>query len=101
MNAIHETNVFAAWLEKLKDRQGKVRILARIRSAKAGNFGDCKALGDGVSEMRVHSGPGYRVYFGKKEAQVYLLILGGDKTSQERDIRRAKAMWRMIGKGEP
>ena len=100
MNTIHKTNVFLSWLEKLKDRQGKVRILARVRSAAPGNFGGCEPVGDGVSELRVHSGPGYRIYFGRKAARVYLLILGGDKQSQERDIRRVKAMWRAIREGK-
>ncbi len=99
MNTLNETNVFTAWLGGLSDFEGKRRILARIRSAKAGNFGDSAALGDGVSEMRVHVGPGYRIYFGQEGAQVYLLLLGGGKNTQERDIRQAKAMWKAIRKG--
>ncbi len=99
MNTIHETNTFTSWLKKLRDRQGKIRIMARIRSATYGNFGDCKSVGDGVSEMRVNYGPGYRIYFAREEAHIYLLILAGDKDSQERDIRRAKAIWKEHIKG--
>ena len=96
MNVILETSTFADWLEKLRDNAGKARIVARIRQAKAGNFGDCRPVGDGVSEMRVHVGPGYRLYYAQEGLQVYLLILGGDKSSQPQDVQRAKEMWREI-----
>lgn len=72
------------------------RILARLRSAAFGNFGDCEAVGEGVSEMRVHVGPGYRVYFIRAERTVYLLLTGGDKSTQSKDIARAKTMARAI-----
>ena len=94
MNTIRETNHFSDWLEKLKDKQGKARILARVQSAKFGHFGDCKPVGEGVSEMRIHFGPGYRIYFAQQGAQVYLLILGGGKRDQKSDIERAKTIWR-------
>ncbi len=84
--------IFDAWLRGLKDAKGKARILARIRSAEHGNFGDCKPVGDGVSEMRVNIGPGYRVYFCRRGAVVYLLLCGGDKSTQKRDIKRAKVL---------
>ncbi|SBW07577.1 conserved hypothetical protein [uncultured delta proteobacterium] len=96
MNTLHETDIFADWLEKLKDHKGRARIFARLRSAKAGNFGDCKPAGEGVSEMRIDFGPGYRVYYAQEGLNVYLLIVGGDKSSQARDIKLAKAMWREI-----
>lgn len=96
MNTIHETDVFAQWLSELKDQIGRARIFARIRSARAGNFGDCKSCKDGVSEMRIHYGPGYRVYFAQEGSRVYLLIIGGNKISQSRDVKRAKAMWKEI-----
>ena len=99
MNTIYETETFSNWLAKLKDRQGKARILARIASAKAGNFGDCEPIGEGVSEMRIHFGPGYRLYFAQEDKRVYLLIIGGDKSEQKRNIGDAKIMWRAI-KGE-
>ena len=69
----------------------------RIRSAEHGNFGDCDSVGEGVMEMRVHVGPGYRVYFTRRGATIYLLLVGGDKASQARDIRRAVAMSRALG----
>ena len=92
---------FDAWLSALADAKGKARILARLRSAEFGNFGDCEPVGEGVSEMRVHVGPGYRVYFMRKGRTVYLLLTGGDKSTQSRDIARAKAMARAIGKDKP
>ncbi len=90
MNTFLRTEEFDDWLKKLRDQVGKARILARIRSAEAGNFGDCESVGDGISEMRVHIGPGYRAYFCRREQIVYLLLCGGDKSSQNKDIREAK-----------
>jgi putative addiction module killer protein len=87
---------FDAWLSGLADAKGKARILARLRSASFGNFGDCESVGEGVSEMRVHVGPGYRVYFIRTERTVYLLLTGGDKSTQSKDIARAKLMARAI-----
>lgn len=86
------TSGFDEWLRALRDPVGKARILARIRSAEAGNFGDCASVGDGISEMRIHAGPGYRVHFCRRGEVVYLLLCGGDKSSQQRDIRKAKAL---------
>ena len=88
--------VFDAWLRRLPDSKGKARILARIKSAEHGNFGDCEPVGEGVSEMRVHVGPGYRVYFTRQGRVVYVLLCGGDKSSQKRDIKRAKALAREL-----
>ena len=87
---------FQAWLGQLVDQKGKARILARLRSASLGNPGDCEAVGGGVSEMRVHFGPGYRIYFTRNGSTVYLLLTGGDKSTQKRDIERAKAMARQL-----
>ncbi|MEQ8832195.1 MAG: type II toxin-antitoxin system RelE/ParE family toxin [Alphaproteobacteria bacterium] len=92
MNSFRQTKEFSNWLKKLKDAKGKARILARINSAMHGNFGDCKAVGDGVSEMRIPVGPGYRVYYVQIGTVVYTLLCGGDKSSQQRDISRAKDM---------
>ncbi|MBM4342386.1 MAG: type II toxin-antitoxin system RelE/ParE family toxin [Deltaproteobacteria bacterium] len=83
---------FDTWLRALKDNIGKARIVHRIRSAELGNFGDVAAVGDGVFEMRVHVGPGYRVYYARRDSEVWLLLVGGDKSTQPRDIARAKAM---------
>ncbi|WP_245300099.1 type II toxin-antitoxin system RelE/ParE family toxin [Methylocystis bryophila] len=76
--------------------QGKARILARLRSATFGNFGDCASVGEGVFEMRLHFGPGYRVYYVRAEKPIYLLLIGGDKSTQKMDIVRAKEMARAI-----
>jgi len=92
------TEVFAEWLNGLDDRRGKARILARLTSAEHGNFGDCEPVGDGVLEMRVHFGSGYQVYFTRFGNVVYVLLCGGDKASQRRDIGRAKAMARELRK---
>jgi putative addiction module killer protein len=83
---------FDAWLKALADHKAKARILARLRSAAFGNFGDFASVGDGVSEMRVHTGPGYRVYYTRTGTTIYVLLVGGDKSSQKADIARAKRM---------
>jgi putative addiction module killer protein len=85
------TAAFDTWLTKPRDPIGKARIVERIRSAERGQFGDCKPVGEGVSEMLIHAGPGYRVYSTRTGAVVYVLLCGGDKGSQERDIDKAKA----------
>jgi len=86
-------DVFQTWLELLHDRIAKARILVRINRLEAGNFGDCRALGEGVWELRIHHGPGYRVYYGKINHDIVLLLCGGDKKTQAADIRQAKAHW--------
>ncbi len=92
MNIFLRSEEFDAWLSGLKDRIGRARIAHRIRSAEQGNFGDCAPVGEGVSEMRIHVGPGYRAYFTRRAKVVYLLLLGGDKSTQQRDIKRAIEM---------
>lgn len=96
MNTIHRTDGFDAWLSGLKDHKAKARILVRIRAAERGNFGDCKPVGDTVSELRIDVGPGYRVYFTRIGTVVYLLLCGGNKSTQSRDIARAKDMARRL-----
>lgn len=98
MNSFQRSDEFDAWLTALKDKLGRARIVHRLRSAEFGNFGDCEPVGEGVSEMRIHFGPGYRVYFTRRGEVVYLLLLGGDKSSQKRDIKRAIEMARTIDK---
>lgn len=85
------TAAFDTWLTRLRDPIGKARILERIRSAERGQFGDCKPVGEGVSEMRIHAGPGYRLYFTRTEDVVYVLLCGGTKCGPGRDIGKAKA----------
>lgn len=92
MYTILRSKEFDKWLQKLKDSKGKARILARIKSAELGNLGDAKPVGSGISEMRIHYGPGYRVYFTRRGKQLILLLIGGDKSSQKRDIQKAKAL---------
>ncbi len=99
MNIFHETIVFSNWFEHLNEHKTKVRILARIRSAMAGNFGDCKPVGDGISEIRIHSGPGHRLYYAREGRQVYLLLVGGEKSTQKRDILQAQMLWKKIQEG--
>lgn len=90
------TDAFADWLWKLEDATGQARILARLDAAALGNFGDCASVGEGVSEMRIHTGPGYRVYYTRRGSVLYLLLLGGDKSTQRRDIKRAIRMAREL-----
>lgn len=98
MNDIHSTEEFEDWLTSLKDLNARAKILVRIDRAKCGNFGDSEAVGDGISEMKIDFGPGYRVYYVREGRVVYLLLNGGDKTSQKADIKRAKVMWEEIQK---
>jgi putative addiction module killer protein len=96
MNTILRTEAFDAWLSKLKDPRGKARIIERIRSAERDNFGDCETVGHGVSEMRIHFGPGYRVYFTRVGDVVYVLLRGGTKREQQRDITKAQEIARLV-----
>jgi putative addiction module killer protein len=96
MFTIVQSSVFTEWLSELADRKGKARILARLTGAEHGNFCDCAPIGEGVSEMRFHFGPGYRIDFVRNGATVYVLLNGGDKGSQRRDIERTKAMAREL-----
>lgn len=98
MNIFERSEEFDAWLARLKDKVGRARIVHRIRSAEHGNFGDCEPVGEGVFEMRVHFGPGYRAYFTRRAKVVYLLLVGGDKSSQKRDIKCAIEMARALDK---
>ena len=98
MNTVLRSEEFDAWLSALKDKIGRARIIHRIRSAEHGNFGDCEPVGEGVSEMRIHFGPGYRVYYTRRGEVIYLLLLGGDKSTQKRDIKRAIEMARALDK---
>lgn len=85
---------FKEWLYGLRDVDGRKRILARLSRLEQGNFGDCASVGDGVSELRMFFGPGYRVYFGEHGDVVVILLCGGDKSSQNRDIEQAKTYWK-------
>ncbi|MEZ4866254.1 MAG: type II toxin-antitoxin system RelE/ParE family toxin [Caldilineaceae bacterium] len=85
---------FEAWINSLRDKASKARIFSRIDRLRLGNFGDCKGVGEGVLELRIHVGPGFRVYFGVIGAEIILLLCGGDKSSQSRDIADAIGYWK-------
>ncbi|MBR8249759.1 type II toxin-antitoxin system RelE/ParE family toxin [Burkholderia cenocepacia] len=84
---------FTEWLNAVRDKLAQARIRERLRRVQTGNFGDCEPVGEGVVELRVHAGAGYRVYFGRHGSALVLLLSGGDKASQSDDIRRAKEHW--------
>ena len=84
---------FNNWLESLKDRKARAIVRTRINRIRLGNLGDCKPVGEGVSELRIKFGAGYRVYFGQEEDTIIILLSGGDKSSQSRDIKQAKQYW--------
>ena len=89
---IVESATFKRWIRSLRDRRAVARINARLRSVSLGNLGDVRPVGDGVSEMRIHHGPGYRIYFMRQDLTLVVLLCGGDKGSQPRDIERAKRL---------
>ena len=96
MKQILTTDTFDGWFTGLRDIRAKVRIQARFDRASLGNFGDCEPVGEGVSEMRIHYGPGYRVYFVQRGFEVVILLAGGDKSSQPKDIKRALELARRL-----
>ncbi|KMO10561.1 type II toxin-antitoxin system RelE/ParE family toxin [Methylobacterium indicum] len=92
MPTIRQTLVFRAWIGSLRDERARLRIDTRIRRLSLGNPGDVKPVGDGVSEMRIDYGPGYRVYFTQRGSKVVILLCGGDKRTQDEDILAAKQL---------
>lgn len=92
MTEVRQTEEFAHWLASLRDRDAAKRIKLRLARVQIGLLGDAKPIGEGLSELRIDHGPGYRVYFARRGAVVIILLCGGDKNSQSRDIARAKAM---------
>ncbi|MEQ8686508.1 MAG: type II toxin-antitoxin system RelE/ParE family toxin [Imperialibacter sp.] len=94
MYSVEKTDEFDKWLKKLKDNRAKAKILFRIqRIEEHGNFGDCEPVGQGLSELRIHYGKGYRVYLKDVDGRIVLLINGGDKSSQQKDIIKARQLW--------
>lgn len=91
---IRQTDEYECWFDRLRDRDARFRIIARIRRVALGNLGDVKPLGEGVSELRIDCGPGYRVYLKQQGQALIILLAGGDKSSQKRDIERAKKLAR-------
>ena len=96
MIEIRQTELFARWFSGLRDRRARARIQARIDRLEIGNPGDVKPVGEGVSEMRIDYGPGYRVYFVQRGAAIVVLLAGGDKRTQERDIKTALQLARNL-----
>lgn len=90
MVEVRTTEIFAKWFTGLRDRKAKARIQARIDRVEMGNFGDVSPVGEGVSELRIFYGPGYRVYFVKRNSVVVILLSGGNKSSRQSDIAKAK-----------
>jgi putative addiction module killer protein len=99
MIEVRQTDLFANWLRKLRDEQARARIQIRIRRLSLENFGDVKPVGEGVSELRIDYGPGYRVYFQQIGNIVVLLLIGGTKKTQEADIAKAKKLAKEVHNG--
>ena len=96
MFIVRQTQEFQDWLDALKDIKAQLRIAARLRQAEAGNLGDWKPVGDEVSEMRVAFGPGYRLYFTRRQNILSVMLAGGDKSTQSRDIKRAQKFLKQL-----
>jgi len=86
---IRQTETYRKWFDSLKDRNARMRIAIRIRRISLGNFGDVKPVGEGISEIRIDYGPGYRIYYLQKKNTVIILLSGGDKSTQSKDIKKA------------
>jgi putative addiction module killer protein len=93
MTQVLQTEVFETWLKGLKDARARAKILVRIQRLAAGNPGDVKPVGSGLSEMRVPEGPGYRVYYGAHGEELILILAGGDKSTQHKDIKHVQELW--------
>ena len=96
MIEVRTTEIFIDWFESLRDRRAKARIQARIDRLEMGHFGDVAPVGEGVSEMRIFYGPGYRVYFVQRSSVVVILLTGGDKSTQQSDIAQAKVIAKQV-----
>lgn len=96
---VEKTSEFDKWLRKLKDRKAKAKILFRIQKIENDeHFGDCRSLGDGIRELRINFAKGYRIYFRIKDEKIILLLAGGDKSTQQKDIAKAKEIWVRLNK---
>ena len=99
MFIIEKTTEFDKWLRKLNDLTAKAKILFRIQKLeKEEHFGDCKPVGDGIKELRINHSKGYRVYFKEKNGKIIVLLIGGDKSTQQKDIEKAKVIWNKLKK---
>lgn len=93
---IEKTEVFDKWLKKLRDRKAVLAIAKRLDRAITGNFGDAASVGEGISEMRIFVGPGYRLYYTIRKHTIILMLCGGDKSTQEKDIQKAKKIAKAV-----
>jgi putative addiction module killer protein len=91
---VRQTDEYARWFDQLRDPQARARILVRVRRLSLGNPGDVQPVGEGISELRIDYGPGYRIYFRSQGKTIIVLLIGGNKRTQKRDIERAKALAR-------
>lgn len=99
MYFIEKTTEFDKWLRKLKDFRAKAKILFRIQKLEnEEHFGDCKPVGDGISELKINYAKGYRIYFKETDGKIIILLIGGDKSTQQKDIEKAKAIWDKLKK---
>ena len=97
MYFIEKTTEFDKWLRKLKDLRAKVKILIRIQKLEEDeHFGDCEPVGDGIKELKINYAKGYRVYFKEKDNKIIILLFGGDKSTQQSDIEKAKEIWKSL-----
>mgnify|MGYP001550329017 CR=1 FL=1 len=97
MITIEKTSEFDKWIRKLKDVRAKAKILFRIQKLETDeHFGDCKPVGDGISELRINYAKGYRVYLKEKDKKIVVLLIGGDKSTQQKDIKKAQEIWSKI-----
>ena len=96
MVEVRKTDVFVTWLDSLRDARARARILVRVERLVAGNPGDVRPVGEGVSELRIDCGPGYRVYFKKQRRKIVILLAGGNKQTQRRDIKTALRLARNL-----
>jgi len=92
MYEIKSTLLFSKWLSKLKDMKGRMAVARRIERMENGNFGDVKSVGTHISELRITTGPGYRVYFSERKEEIIILLVGGDKSTQSKDIKKAEEL---------
>jgi putative addiction module killer protein len=96
---IEKTTEFDKWLKKLKDFKAKAKILFRIQKLETDeHFGGCKTVGDGIRELRINLAKGYRVYFKEKDGKIIVLLIGGNKSTQQKDIKKAKEIWEKLNK---
>ncbi|MHC5933795.1 type II toxin-antitoxin system RelE/ParE family toxin [Nostoc sp.] len=87
-------NIFDDWVDSLRDRRAKAKIRARLDRVEDGNLGDCKSVGEGVFELRIDYGSGYRIYFGQERITIIILLSGGDKSTQKQDVEKAQEYWK-------